>query len=263
MSRRTSASEYRTSQLVIAAVYLLMVGLFTAATAAAQETERSSVSKQYSSGGRDYQGVPIETHDQFSGLSIVGDRSRTGSQVLTQKAGPEVAAAKAQNNDFWIYAADVVLFGDDDNDGYFYGIDLLFDADTIYSSAFVYAVLYLSFDGGPWNEYTVTEDFRIDGATADDEYVVVTELQSGYPTGSYDLLIELFDADTGEFLTDYGPELNSDLGFLPVEDFNRDAPTFDRPVTVTRQGGGGGGMGVATLFVFAALLLSRRRAQTQ
>jgi len=140
--------------------------------------------------------------------------------------------------------------------GFFYGIDLLFDADTIWSSAWVYAVLYLSYEGGPWNEYTVTEDFLIEGARGDDEYVVVTELQAGYPTGDYDILIELFDADTGVFLTDFGPESSSALSFLPLEDFNRDAPTFDRPVTVSR-GSGGGAAGAWMLLLLGGVILSR------
>ena len=84
--------------------------------------------------------------------------------------------------------------GDFDGDGYFHGIDLLFDADTIYNYAEVYAVAYLSLNGGPWNEYAATEVFSISGTSADDEYVIVTELVSGYPAGSYDLFIELFDA---------------------------------------------------------------------
>src|SRR5690606_3502977 len=62
------------------------------------------------------------------------------------------------------------------------------------------------------------------GATSDDEYVVVTELETGYPTGSYDLLIELYDTYDGAFVADIGPEDDSGLGFLPLEDFNRDDP---------------------------------------
>ena len=160
--------------------------------------------------------------------------------------------------DFWIYDADVLLFGDDDGDGYFYGIDLLFDADTVWHSAAVYAVTYLSLDGGPWNEYAVTDDFLISGASSRDEFVLVTELESGYPTGSYDLLVELYDAHTGEFLADFGPESSSALGFLSLEDFNRDAPRFDRPVAVSR-GGGGGAAGVTLLAILATAFGLRRR----
>ena len=128
---------------------------------------------------------------------------------------------------------------DDDDDGYFYGVDLLFDADTIYSSADVYAAVYLSFEGGPWNEYAVTDDFTINGASGTDEFVLVTELMSGYPTGSYDLLIELFDSYDGAFVASFGPEDSSGLVFLPLEDFGRDAPVVEQRVVVTHSGGGG------------------------
>ena len=146
MSRRTSTSEYRASQLIIAAVYLFLVGLFATATASAEEEARTSSSQHYVSGGRNYVGDPETTSDAFGAL--VTDGERQGTARALQKDGV-TATAKATVNDFWIYEADVVLFGDDDNDGHFYGIDLLFDADTIYSTAFVYGVLHLSFEGGP------------------------------------------------------------------------------------------------------------------
>lgn len=141
--------------------------------------------------------------------------------------------------DFWFYTADVILFNDDDLDGHYWGVDLLFDADTIYDVADVYAVIYLSFEGGPWNETAVTDSFSIFGASSDDEYVLVTELMSGYPTGSYDILIELFDSFDGEFLASFGPDDTSELSLLPLEDANRDAPFDDTPVVVVHEGGGG------------------------
>ena len=99
-------------------------------------------------------------------------------------------------------------------------------------------MVYLSLNGGPWNEVAITESFPIFGATSDDEYVLVTELMSGYPTGRYDILIELFDSFDGEFLVDFGPEDSSELSFLPLEDFNRDDPNFDDHVVVDHGGGG-------------------------
>jgi len=122
-------------------------------------------------------------------------------------------------------------------DGYYHGLDVLFDVDTIYSSADVYAVLYLSHEGGPWNEYAVTEDFVVSGSSGSDEYGIVTELMSGYPTGSYDLLIELFDAYNGDYLASYGPSDTSELAYLSLEDFNRDAPVQE--VIIVSEGGGG------------------------
>ena len=81
-----------------------------------------------------------KSDNSYKALSLKGARSAPSEK---QKAG----------NDFWFYAADVVLFNDDDFDGYYWGIDLLFDADTYYDVADVYAVVYLSYQGGPWNEF--------------------------------------------------------------------------------------------------------------
>ncbi len=258
MSRRASDREYRLTQALITAVYILLLGVLTVATANASEELRTSTSRHYAETDQADSAPPLTTEDSFAALESEGARSRPADAVRSAPGAPDVARALA--GDFWIYDADVILFGDDDGDGYFYGIDLLFDADTIYASAPVYAVLYLSLNGGPWNEYTATEDFRINGSSANDEYVVVTELQSGYPTGDYDILIELFDANTGEFLADFGPESSSALSFLGLEDFNRDAPVFDRPVTVSSGSGGGGAAGLLTLGLlgFAAAWRVRR-----
>ncbi len=258
MSRRASDNEYRLTQALITAVYILLVSALTIATASASDDVRTSTSQHFAAGVDSGSSDSVTTEDSFLALESTGERTRPSAANSSAPGAPETARALA--GDFWIYDADVILFGDDDRDGFYYGIDLLFDADTIYASAPVYAVLYLSLEGGPWNEYTATEDFRINGASADDEYVVVAELQSGYPTGDYDLLIELFDATTGEFLADFGPESSSALSFLALEDFNRDAPVFDRPVTVSTGRGGGGAAGFLMLGLlgFAAAARARR-----
>jgi hypothetical protein len=141
------------------------------------------------------------------------------------------------NVDFWFFDADLILFSDFDQDGYFYGLDLAFDVDTVFDSAEVYAVIYLSYEGGPWNEYVETENFNIFGASADDEYVVVSELVTGYPTGNYDVLIELYDTYDGAFVAEFGPVDTPQLSLLPLEDIGRDSPSTT-VVVVTSEGGG-------------------------
>jgi len=224
--------------------------------APASTEQRSSTSLHVRQGGRENRSNGTVTVDTYAELEKTGERVKPrNSGKAGSKTGP-AAGAESPNVDFWIYEADVVLFADDDRDGYYYGIDLLIDADTIYGVADVYAAVYLSLDGGPWNEYAVTDDFTIFGARADDEYVLVTELMSGYPTGSYDLLIELFDAFDGSFLASLGPEDSSELGYLPLEDFNRDAPRYDPPVVVHRGGGGAAGL---WLLLPVLVALVRRR----
>jgi len=222
------------------------------------EEVRSSVSSHTIRGGRDNPTVQNETTEEYGALKIQGERSRSGTRAGFAKPGAGSSSAQSTSFDFWIYNADVQLFNDDDNDGYFYGVDLLFDADTIYAEADVYAVLYLSFEGGPWNEYAVTEDFTIFGSSSSDEYVLVTELMSGYPTGDYDLLIELFDAFDGAFVASYGPDETSALSFLPLEDFNLDAPVQE-VVVIESHGGGGSLDGWLLGFLILVLLLSASR----
>ena len=199
--------------------------------------------------------------DQYGPLQTEGERRSTASAAVAEKAGNAAVAEQARLLDFWVYEADIILFADDDNGGYFYGIDLLMDADTIYRSAEVYAAVYLSLEGGPWNEYAVTDDFTIFGESGTDEYTLVTELMSGYPTGSYDLLIELFDAYDGAYLASFGPEDSSALSALPLEDYNRDEPSFDRPVTISRGGGGASGIWFLLMLLGAAGLKLRGARQ--
>lgn len=260
MSTRTSQSEYRISQMAIAVVYLLLVSIPGIATAAAETEVRVSKSLHYPEGGRARTQSPIETVDQYAPLKVDGVRGKSPGSAASGKVGSSATTNQAGSADFWFYSADVILFGDDDNDGYFYGIDLLFDVDTIWTAVDVYAVTYLSYEGGPWNEYAATEDFTLFDSSADDDYNIVTELESGYLTGSYDLLIEIFDAETGEFLVGFGPEDTSDLGFLPLEDFNRDAPIS--VVRIATSHGHGGGS--ASIWMLLGLLLARlsRRSPT-
>jgi len=207
---------------------------------ASESTARLSVSKHYATGGRDNPRLTGETSDELAPLVTTGTRSKQDTRGGFSKFGSGSAQSESGSYDFWFYDADVVLFNDDDRDGYYYGVDLLFDVDTSFVSADIYAVMYLSYEGGPWNECAATEDFTIFGASSSDEYVVVTELMSGYPTGSYDLLIEIFDAFDGTYLGSFGPEDTSELAYLPLEDYNRDAPpvVIEQRTTVSRGGGG-------------------------
>ena len=240
MSTIRNAEALRNALAVVVTVLLSVAGTASASSGANEAEQgseaRTSNTRHVVQGGRDNPTVVRMSSEDYKALEMTGERSKT--RGTSSKPGSQSDVAQSSSFDFWIYYADVVLFNDDDLDGYYHGIDLLFDADTIYSAAEVYAVVYLSFEGGPWNEYGATEDFWIFGASSSDEYVLITELMSGYPAGSYDLLIELFDAGNGAFLASFGPEDTSELGFLPLEDFVRDTPINDRPVAVSRGGGG-------------------------
>ena len=259
MSIQSIAARPRWLSILVSATLLLAMTVSVQAapedSATAEAGQRTSKSLHVRSGGRANRENGVTTVDSFPGLKNSGVRTKPST---LSKPGATTAQAGDSSFDFWIYEADVVLFADDDHDGYYYGIDLLIDADTIYSAADVYAAVYLSYEGGPWNEYAVTEDFTIYGASADDEYVLITELMSGYPKGSYDLLVELFDAIDGSYVASFGPEDSSGLAFLPLEDFRRDAPGYDVPISDSRGGGGAAGFLLLLPLGIAAMLRRRR-----
>jgi hypothetical protein len=248
----------RNSPAIYAKLLLLMLAANGMLNVAAQAQDnagenigRLSTTTQFPRQQRDRGESGTVVESEFEPLDTKGSRV-TNKQSGTTQTG--AATAQSTSSEFWFYAADVVLFNDHDVDGYFSGIDLLFDADTYFSRAEVYAVVYLSLEGGPWNELAATDDFSIFGASADDEYVIVTELVSGYPSGSYDLLIELLDARDDTFLASFGPEDTSELAFLSLEDAERDAPQ-GTAIIIREQGGGALGWPMLLL-----LFLSRRAA---
>lgn len=160
-----------------------------------------------------------------------------GLRQLAIAAALLPAAAAFASSDHWIYDADVVLYDDYDADGYFRFISVRLDADSLRSSAWVYAELWLSADGTTWEHYHSTDDFWIGGETGDDELFIETELLSGYPTGHYDLLIELYDADFGTFSDEFGPFQSDGFALLALEDAEHD-PEPVQVVTVVDGGGG-------------------------
>jgi len=217
---------------------------------------RTSVTAQSTRVERDNGIAGQVSEDEHAALVVAGERS--SSQRTTANSKATLQTAQAPNTDFWFYSADVLLFNDHDDDGYYHGIDLLFDADTYFISADVYAVVYLSYEGGPWNEYAATEIFTLYGTESDDEFNIVTELLSGYPAGSYDLLIELFDAYDDSFVAYFGPDDTSELAFLPLEDADRDVVIVPDIIVVEdhhHHGGGAVDGWLILMLGLAALLL--------
>lgn len=248
------------------AAYLMIATLVTAcgaiaSIARADETAepRLTTTSQGQGIQRGGTGAGTTSHDEFSPLVTEGERARStrGSRDASRSSGNTKggAAAESAAGEFWVYDASVDLYGDVDGDGYWSGIDLMFDVDSVFAEADVYAVLYLSYENGPWNEYASTDDFTIFGASDIDEYVVESDLVSGYPSGDYDLLIEIFDVLDGSFVAEFGPVDTSNLAFLPLEDIGRDTPI---ETTIVISDGGGGAFGSFGVLALVSVLGFRR-----
>ncbi|WP_316367498.1 choice-of-anchor H family protein [Candidatus Thiodiazotropha sp. CDECU1] len=178
--------------------------------------------------------------DELQELVVSGSRIEATAQ--------RSSAAHPAGDHLSIFDAHSVISRDDDDDGYYHRLKVVFDADTSGEEVWVYARLYLSLEGGPWNHYFTTDVFPVSGYVSDDEYEVVTRLLDGYPSGYYDVLIELYDADYDLLEVNYGPYEDGDLAVLPLEDYYRD------------DYGGGGATGMFMLML-GLLAVARRYAK--
>lgn len=183
--------------------------------------------------------------------------SQTKSQALQLQTAISLQARPVlthYEHEFWIYDAWVTLRNDLDYDGFSYRFSLEFDADTLYQEADVYARLYLS-RGEVFNEYHTSSVFTIFGETAEDSLIVDSELLEGFPTGDYEILIELYDAYTDELVAILDGNDDPDLYLLTLESKNYE---YVEPVVVVH----GGSVGYLTLLLLPLLAFRRRQLRT-
>jgi hypothetical protein len=130
--------------------------------------------------------------------------------------------------DFDIYSASTFLQDDFDGDGYYQTFSVTFDAD-IYSYTDnlygeVYALLYISKNGGPWTHYFTTDNFLIQGDSDLDEYEVISTMLSGYESDHYDVLIDLYQVGYSDIVASLSSQDNNALYALPIESADYDEP---------------------------------------
>lgn len=240
----------------IIAVSLLLPLAATAATQTPRSTETNT-------GGRVSVTVESRLADRDSGAA--GEARLAIHPPLSprrpdgRRERPSRKTVESGAHDFWVHDADTVLHGDADLDGHYRVLEVSFDVDTYFSSAEVYARIFLSYEGGPWDELHATADFTIFGTSASDDYYVETELVSGYPTGYYDVLIEIHDAWDGRLVADFGPGDTSALAALPLEDVHEDSVSDPGPPVSHSHEGGGGAAGPALALWLALIGVVRGR----
>ena len=248
---------------------LVASSFLTITSASAQETAGTEQRVTRSAEGPADDHAPDELRDPTSFEMVRRDAAEI--TVKPRRAlgnGKGTDALKSTYGDSWVYEATTDIFSDRDRDGYFSYLRVQFDADTIYSSSYVYAEIYLSADGTAWEHLYSTEDFQIWGSDPADDYEVETELVSGYSTGLYDVLIELYDADTGELVDEFGPNESPDFSILPLEDSVRDGappppPDYDYDDDHYHDGGSGAVSWLGFVGLLGALALRRRQPLTR
>jgi hypothetical protein len=168
----------------------------------------------------------VETPDQLNGKAIAKTRETIKNDLNKsfQKSKSSNAIQKTNSDyygDFTIYSAVSFLHDDYDGDGFYQTFSVTFDAD-IYSyteNPFgeVYALLYLSKNGGPWTHYFTTDTFIIEGESDLDEYEVISTFMSGYSTDHYDVLIDLYQVGYSDTVASLSSDDTDALYALPIE----------------------------------------------
>ena len=167
------------------------------------------------------------------------------------------------SSEVMLYDASTTLISDIDHDGFYHRFSVAIDADTIYPEAYIFAEVFLSYEGGPWNFIAASDSYHIHGDSELDTFTIETELAEGFYPGYYDIRIELYDADTGYRILSYGPYDDPSLSALPLEDSWHDDYTevivpIESEVIVTATGHTHGSMGLWLLSVpFLAALFRR------
>ncbi|NVJ61223.1 MAG: GlyGly-CTERM sorting domain-containing protein [Gammaproteobacteria bacterium] len=188
------------------------------AKSAANKTNSKEVKKAAKRDGRDSQVLQVVTSDEGVEAKSGADKPKFNSKSTERKVRPEQVTKSTRSHEFWVYDAYSYLIDDADGDGFYSEFEIQFDADTIYDFAELYAVMYISRNGGPWIEYHVTNVFDVFGESGTDDYSVTTVLNFDYPTDEYDILIDLYEYGYAGVVATYSSEDDFDLAYLPLED---------------------------------------------
>lgn len=158
--------------------------------------------------------LAAKTHAHAKGKTISGKTNRAASRAVSVRAPY-----------FYIYDAASTLIRDRDGDGYYSEFRIRFDADTDLNDAWVYAELYVRRYGeNDWQLYHITDDFIVEGRSDDDDYYVTTTLEDGFPTGEYDVLIDLYESNRDGIVATIEPFDSPSLSLLPLEEAGLDVP---------------------------------------
>lgn len=164
------------------------------------------------------------------------DESNNKTKVSSLKS-----LSRSYDSYFTVYEGHSTLIEDYDADGYYQTFSVTFDADLVsynpYDEAIIYAELYLSKNGGPWEHYFTTKDFVIMGENTDDKFEVFSTLGDGFNPNHYDVLIDIYEVNSPYIMASYSSDDSNSLYALPLENHYDDTPYSGYSEEVYIQGG--------------------------
>jgi hypothetical protein len=196
--------------------------------------------------------VKQSTDDTGTQQNTLSKTDKHQQHLGVNKSSSDIVVSSV--NEFWIYESWVTLEQDIDYDGYHSAFSIEFDADTIFTRAPVYAVLYLGKDG-IYEAIHVSSEFYIYSEDSTDTFTIESSLISGFPPSEYDILLELYDADTEVLVAFTDAYDDSALAYLALESENNEYIVEDSVVIVEEHGGA---WSVLSLSFLGGIVLKRR-----
>ncbi len=194
--------------------------------------------------------------------AVIKQKQQQVNQNLSSNISNRLAKVSNNNansrsynyGNFVIYEGYAQLIEDLDIDGYYQTFSVTFDADFIsyspHDKAIVYAELYLSENGGPWQHYYTTDSFIIYGESSDDNFEVYSTLSQGYNANHYDVLIDLYEEGYPNIVASYSSDDNNALYALPLESSDYDIEYYEE---VYVYGGSSSIKSLVIIFLLSAL----------
>lgn len=222
-------------------------------TGQAAETNSLSPNADFGENSKSSSGTSHATSNLKSTLDTQDLKTAQRVQKYTNTTKLSSSISVVSTNQFWIYDSWVGLVQDIDYDGYYSQFSVEFDADTIFANAPVYAVLYLG-RNGTYDAIHVSSEFFIYGEDSTDSFVIESTLVSGFPSYDYDILLELYDAQTEQLVAFSDSYDNPEFAFVPLESETNEYVVEESVVIVQEHGGS---LSWMTLFFGFLMLLGR------
>ncbi|MCC5825574.1 choice-of-anchor H family protein [Alkalimonas sp.] len=173
---------------------------------------------------------------------------RGSEQSEAMSDASERVSAQSYSTDVWFHRLELELSGDINNNGFYHQLYLKFDADTNRSSQPVWAEFSLQRPGRAEQLFHISSIFTLYRQSRNDWFAIDTTLEESYPTDYYDLIIRLYDANSGWLVAEISGYDELILADLPLEDYRRD----QQVLTVVESYGGS--LGIFALFGLSLLL---------
>ncbi|MFK7890632.1 MAG: choice-of-anchor H family protein [Granulosicoccus sp.] len=153
----------------------------------------------------------------------------TGFPSIAISAANEVENSHTEwtHHDVRITEIGLLLFNDEDRDGYFTRFSMTIDAEARYHEERVYAAIDLMDSALNTEVLHVTDDFSLYSNTASNDYQVDLDLVRNYSTDFYNLKVSLHSAIDNRVLDYVNAPTMSNLRSVPLESEDLDRLTHN------------------------------------